>query len=237
LWSWGSVDAEISFGDSDEKVHGGMRWRIDLEDEKLPYGLAKNGFLAIVGQARKAFWAKGRDHIQGENFPSAGLGDVASTKPDYLDHPSDDQDIEVWCLAMAERFSVDDKRGEASTYVVGLILRPIESPSQLTPTNLDWLRTAISQASILKEDGTYWDKQFNEPILRHTDMPNNPNLTFGEISTCKLYLFQRLGSFELHYGTNTMLGYDQRAFEEEIAEEKEKSKWFNDCPRHLVYVI
>jgi hypothetical protein len=240
-WSWGSVDDKISFWDSSHVtlgIHREMRSQIDLENKMLPYGLAKNGFLAIVGLAKKAVWAKGREHIQDENFPTVGLGHVASTKPDYLeDRSSDDQDIEVWCLAMAKNYSYSEKWGSAGVYIAGLILRPIESPSQLTPTNLDLLRTAMSRASILKEDGVYWDKSFNEPILRHTDMPINPDLNSGEISACEDYLFHRVGFFELHYSRDIIDGSDEYASEAKIAKEREKSRWFNHCPSRLVYII
>jgi hypothetical protein len=239
-WSWGSVDDEISFWDSSYRIHGKMRSQIDLENKMLPYGLAKNGFLAIVGQVKKAVWAKGRDHIQDENYPSVGLGHVASTKPDYLeDRSSDDQDIEVWCLAMAKKYSYSEKWGSAGESIAGLILRPIESSSQLTPNNLNWLRTAMSRASILKKDGVYWDKSLNEPILRHTNMPINPDLNSGEISACESYLFHRVGFFELHYNVNILMGSDEYVSrsEEDIAKEREKSRWFNHCPGHLVYII
>lgn len=231
-WSWGSVDNEISFCNSYHKMHGDVRWQIDLENEMLPYGLAKNGFLAIVGQVKKAVWANGRDHIQDEDFPSVGLSRVASTFSDYLeDHSSYDQDIEVWCLAMAKE--INRKFG----YIVGLILRPIESPSQRTPTNLNLLRTAMSRESILKDDGLFWDKSFNKPILRHTDMPINPDPNSGEMSAYESYLFHRVGFFKLFYDMDTMSGSDESAYGAQIAEERERSRWFDDCPPHLVYIV
>lgn len=204
----------------------------------MPYGLPKGEFIAIVGQVKKAVWAKGRDHIQDENFPSAGLGYVASTQPDYLEvSSSDDQDIEIWCLTIAKKYSSSGKFGSEGERIAGSILRPIESSSQRTITNLKLLGSAISEVSILKEDGTYWDKQFNGRILRHTDMPTNAELNSGEISVCESYLFQRVGFFELRYSTITMTGNFLYVSQTDIGMERVKAGWFKHCHRHLVYII
>lgn len=238
-WSWGSVDDNIRFWDSNSCLHGDLRWQIDLENEMLPYGQAKGGFLAVIGLAKKAMWVKGRECIQDEDFPNAGLGNVASTMSDYLqDTSSDSPNIEVWCLAMAKSYQFSQKRGSAAEKIAGLILRPLGSPGQSIPINISSLRTAMSNASVLKGDGVYWDRSCKEPILRHTDMTLDPDQNSEqEIFPCESHLFRRVGFFELKYDRNVVAGWDEDASESKIAEEKGKMKWFEDCPAQLVYIV
>ncbi|CAI6338345.1 unnamed protein product [Periconia digitata] len=238
-WSWGSVDDNITFWDNNGSLHEDPRWQIDLENEKLSYGQAKSGFLALVGQVKKAVWAKGREHLQDENFPNAGLGNLASTMPDFLqDHKTDSLDLKVWCLVLAQKYQFHAKYGSSSERVAGLILRPLGTTGQTSPANMDSVRTVVSSASEVDEDGVYRDKSFQEPILRHTDMTFDANP--GDevaIPACESFLFQRVGFFEMHHDMDVVRGFDEYASDSDIAEEKEKWKWFKDCPRQSVYIV